>query len=127
MFLGYLLLISCFFDSRFETIKGEYEVGWIDVKESRAIYKQERLIAPYIFALGHNSRYIIAKQHPSTGHPSNSIDIHTTNYFVVDMSKNPYPGQEGIYGPMTKSEFDTFCQKENISNINFDMIYDETP
>ncbi|GEO09510.1 DUF3997 domain-containing protein [Segetibacter aerophilus] len=122
-----LLLTSCFFDSRFETIKGEYQIGWIDVSESRAIYNQERLITPYVFAVGHNSRFIIAKQHPSTDFPKNSIDKSITNYFAIDMSKNPYPGQDGIYGPMPKAEFDNFCNRENINNIEFDMTYDGVP
>ncbi|MCW3107035.1 MAG: hypothetical protein JWQ09_1541 [Segetibacter sp.] len=120
---------SCFglFDGGFQTIKGEYEVGWVDIKGSRAIYKQERLIAPYVFAVGHNSKFIISKQHPFSDTTNNSIDTQTTNYFIIDMTKNPSPGQEGIYGPLNKEEFDDFRRKANISNMEFDINYDETP
>lgn len=116
----------------FKTIYKEYNIGWIDEKSNQRICKAlnagelggETLIKPYVFAVGHNKRFIIAKQHPFD---NGDLDNGTTNYFIIDMSLDPYAGQEGIYGPLSKTSFDSMRKQLKIVNIEFDNVSQENP
>jgi hypothetical protein len=81
---------SCFdlFDSGTYKVVDDYEVTWIDLVEQRALYKQEELIPAYVFAVGHNEKYIYAKQHPLLTNSSEKIDTTTTNYYLIERTKN---------------------------------------
>jgi hypothetical protein len=109
----------------FETIYGVYNIGWIDEKSNQRICKSlkagehggETLIKPYVFAVGHNTRFIIAKQHPIN---NGVLETGITNYYIIDMSLDPYAGQKGIYGPLSHSSFDSMRQDMKIIDIQFD-------
>jgi len=128
-----LTLPSCWiFDNDFDTIYREYNIGWVDGKSNQVICKAltagghggETLIQEYVFAVGHNERFIIAKQHPFN---NGVLDTKTTNYFIIDMEQNPYAGQEGIYGPLSKPLFDSMRQQWKIADIKFDKVYPDNP
>jgi hypothetical protein len=57
-----LILTGCLFDSGSDTVVDDYTVIWIDVVESRDLSKQEQLVPAYVFAVGHDSKFIFAKQ-----------------------------------------------------------------
>jgi len=128
------LLTGCFsalFNSDFDTIMGEYNVGWIADEKSRTICKGlndgdkggEELFDAYIFSVGYNAKYIVAKQHPY----DSIVDLKTTNYFVIDYSKHPYAKQDGIYGPMNWEAYQKLNTELSIGEIDFDMNYPEDP
>lgn len=123
-----LLLSSCFglFDSGQDVIVGEYEIGWIDIHETRAIYKQEEVIPAYVFAVGHNSKYIIAKQHPLKSLENERVDYATTNYFIIDIEKhNNSFNNRGILGPLGEDSFNNLRREFRIEDLEFDMLYPE--
>ena len=102
-----LLLPSCFglFDSGTDSIVGDYETGWIDARRSRAIYRGVAEQVPaYVFAVGHNQHYIVAKQHPLmlTSELVEVVDCTRTAYYILDIARNRQPGgRPGISGPLT--------------------------
>lgn len=117
------LFTSCFglFDSGTDVVVDDYEVIWIDLHESRALYKGEELIPAYVFAVGHNDNYIFAKQHPLTN-SSEKIDKKITNYYIIERTKNAFQNKPQ-YGPLTKTSFDSLCIKFGIKNTVFDLTY----
>jgi hypothetical protein len=93
-----LSLVGCFglFDSGSDRITGKYIVLWIDLLESQGISEEIELnssssiglVSEYVYSVGHNDEFIIAKQHPTSGFDKGyEIDTSITNYFVVDMNR----------------------------------------
>ena len=128
LILGILNLNSCFiFDSDSDIIIGKYEVLWIDSPNTRAVCEKYSstgstvLIPEYVFAVGHNSEFIIAKQHPTNGFENgNEIDKSKTNYYIVDIRN-----KSKVFGPLTKSDFNNKVSELNIEEIEFDQNYPE--
>ncbi|MCT8341244.1 DUF3997 domain-containing protein [Flavobacteriaceae bacterium TK19130] len=129
LLLGILTLHSCYlFDSDSDKITGKYEVLWIDTPNTRAVCERYSstgssvLISEYVFAVGHNSEFIIAKQHPTSGF-ENGDEINTTitNYFIVDIRQ-----ESKVIGPMNKSDYDKTISELNIGDIEFDQTYPES-
>lgn len=97
-FLG----ISCgLIDSGIEWRDGRYALIWIDDPNEISLDLQTSpdgwppLVDKRVFAVGSDQRYIVAKQHPSG-------DRFTTNFFVIDKSKDEF---HCVQGPMTESDF----------------------
>ncbi|MBS7564128.1 DUF3997 domain-containing protein [Mucilaginibacter sp. Bleaf8] len=138
----YLLLIctailsGCFglFDSGGDHIAGPYYTGWIDVHSSRYIGKRDsgdlefEVIPAYIYAVGHNERFIVAKQHPLQGEfPHEKIDEGQTNYYLIDLKLKPGQHEKGLYGPMDADEFNNRCNALHVGEITFNLTYPENP
>ncbi len=112
-----------------ELITGNYYVEWNDLVANRAITEKTEkdspystgVISNYIFAIGHNSDYIIAKQHPYLN------DLTVTKYFIIDIKDRETRNVTGIYGPLEKEDFDIKLKELNISELNFDQVYNENP
>ena len=133
-----LLLVSCFglFDSDSDRIIGKYIIIWIDLPQNQTISEEIELnsessiglIQEYVFAVGHNEDYIIAKQHPTSGF-ENGFEINTkiTNYFIIDMNRKTLKKGEKIFGPLKEVEFNKLRKKLKIESIEFDMNYPEKP
>lgn len=119
-----LSLTGCFglFDSGSDTVVDDYEVIWIDVHESRSLNKGEELVPEYVFAVGHNKRFIYAKQHPLLRNSPDKIDTTVTNYYIIERTKNGFQDKPK-YGPLTKKSFDSLCLKFGIKSLDFDMNY----
>lgn len=124
LFLFFLLFFigGCLFDGSSDNVVDDYEVGWIDVHESRRLYKHEGLVPAYVFAVGHDSKFIFAKQHPLLPNSPEIIDKSIVNYYIIERTKNMFQDKPK-YGPLTKSTFDSLCLKFGITNPKFDMIY----
>jgi len=126
-------LTGCFglFDSRSERITEDYILIWIDFQESQCIIKEwdssgsgETIIPEYVFAVGHNDDYIIAKQHPTAGFEGRyKINDEITNYYIIDIKSNTRKTDLNVIGPLTKAEFDTLRTELKISTLDFDMTY----
>jgi len=127
--LPLLLLTGCawFEQSAHERIIGDYEVGWNDLIRNRNISKPDPrcsgcyqvLVDGYVYAVGHNERFIRAKQHygPDT----------ITQYFIIDIAENQTQGGDGIYGPLSAATFTSLSNKLRIADLPFDQLYPENP
>ena len=80
------------------------------------------IISNYVYAVGHNSDFIIAKQK----HPY-SNDLNFTKYFIIDLNKRKGRDKDAIFGPMEKIEFDKKSIELNLSELEFDQVYNEYP
>jgi hypothetical protein len=132
-----IILCRCFglFDSSSDTLVGRYNVGWVDIISTRSInmadkdgdYGGAEIVPAYVYAVGHNKKFIIAKQHPVINERQEQVDTKKTNYFVIDLTKENYYKQEGLFGPLTENQFDSLCKKLNVGQIEFDMSYPDKP
>lgn len=129
-----ITLNSCFglFDSHSDKIIGNYIVLWIDLQENQTISERSeensssssQLVPEYVFAVGHNDNFIIAKQHPTSGFKNGyKIDTSITNYFVIDMNQKILKTGNKVFGPLTKFQFDSLRRELKINDIKFDMNY----
>jgi len=98
---------SCIFDSSSEDLVNGYELAWMDTKYNQSIYKEEEQVPGYIFSVGFNCDYIIAKQHPQMGDFYSEPDYFVTNYFIIDLKENERGYKQGVIGPLSKEEFDS--------------------
>jgi hypothetical protein len=130
-------LTSCFgmFDSSSDRIIDSYHVLWIDMQENRGISKEVEgssgsfigIVPNYVFEVGYNEHFIIAKQHPMSGHHEGfNIITSVTNYFVIDMDNPTTRTGYLVYGPLSRWEFDSLSTKLKLENIQFDQAYPET-
>ena len=133
-----LTLTGCFglFDSSSDDITGRYKVTWIDVQEQQFICVELEeystgsliLVPEYVFAVGHDDNFIIAKQHPTSGFENGfKIDKSVTNYYVIDMNKKIRNEEKKVIGPLTEVEFDNKRKEFKIEEIKFEMTYPEVP
>jgi hypothetical protein len=132
-----VLLTSCWlFDSGSDRIAGKYKVLWIDLPETQHISEEfemhssgsEEEVPPYVFAVGHNDDFIIAKQHPTSGFETHfKIDTTITHYYIIDLHGKGRESNQETIGPLTKTAFDAMRKQLGIESISFDMNYPEVP
>lgn len=84
------------------------------------------LVPAYVFAVGHNDDFIIAKQHPTIDY-KHEIDTSITNYYIVDMNRKIFTNGQKVFGPVNKYEFDSLRTLLNIESIKFDLRYPKNP
>jgi hypothetical protein len=132
LFTGYFGL----FDSGSDRIIGKYITVWIDTYENQSISEEIELnsgssigvIQEYVFSVGHNEEFIIAKQHPTNGFEKGfEINTKITNYFIIDMNRKILKKGEKVFGPLNEKEFNKLRKELNIENIEFDLNYPEKP
>jgi len=133
-----VLLIACFglFDSSSETITGRYKVMWIDLQVQQFICREFEensngcvtVVPEYVFAVGHNESFIIAKQHPTSGFENGfKLDTSVTNYYIIDISEESKTKEHQLFGPLSKEEFDQKRKEFGIEQISFEITYPENP
>ncbi len=131
-----MTLTGCFglFDSGSDRITGKYYVLWIDLQESQGISEADEsnsgsyigLVPEYVYSVGHNDEFIIAKQHPTAGFNNGyKIDTSRTNYFIIDMNHKVLKTERKVIGPLSKMKFDSLRIELKIEKIKFDMNYPE--
>ena len=127
-FLLFSLLVfflsSCLFDSDSDKIIYDYETIWIDIPQTRSINKGEKIVPAYVSEIGHNSQYIIAKQHPIKIGTIYAVYTDTINYYIIEIASNTFQDKP-VYGPLTKASFDSLRKELNIIDIKFNMHYPE--
>ena len=128
IFLSIFINSCAWFDeSQHQKIIGLYEIGWNDLESNRSITKKIKnsdsnykiIIDCYVFAVGHNDSFIIAKQHQNFNEE--------TNYYLIDIKKNEEDTSKGIYGPLNNIEFEKMKANFNIKNLKFDLIFADKP
>lgn len=133
-----VFLTGCpgFNDSSSNSITGKFIVVWIDSPANQKISEQlelnsqssTQLIPEYVFAVGHDNDFIIAKQHPTSGFKAGfDVDATITNYYIIDMNSKIFIEDERVKGPLTKNEFDSLRKILEIDRIRFDMLYPDKP
>lgn len=110
------------FDNGTDSVVDDYEVTWIDLHEQRALYKHERLVPPYVFAVGHDSSFIFAKQYPLVPYSLGKIDKSTVYFYIIERTKNEFQ-DKAKYGPMRKEAFDAKCSELGIKEPVFNLTY----
>ena len=126
--------ISCFglFDSGEDLIIGKFYTVWIDEYSNRTIgFKNSEtssvtVIPEYIFSVGHNSNYIIAKQHPKPERFSSTVNTKITNCYIIDV-KNSDEFVQKIYGPFDENKFNRKLKELKTSDLEFNQNYPEDP
>ncbi|MFM7858154.1 MAG: hypothetical protein ACKO96_41105 [Flammeovirgaceae bacterium] len=125
IFTTILTVISCAWFEQNENGKiiGSYSISQIDsqgpnltkgVKESGGSYTI--VIDSDVYSVGHSGKFIFAKQRERFSNDG------VTNYYIVDTIKN-VTDKEGIYGPLSKIEFDSLVTRFKIPKVVFDMNY----
>lgn len=131
--LSTVILSGCsLFDSGSKHIVGRYMVLWIDEPQNLCLSLQDstnssgstEIILPYVFAVGHNNRFIIAKQHPTNGFEGRfKMDTTVTHYFIIDIKKKSKFDDYTLYGPLTLTKFKRLCIRFDLQNVPFDIQY----
>lgn len=110
------------------SINQEYFVGWIDDPSYRSINKGHSdsnifsiIVEPYIFSVGHNDDFIIAKQFGGQGVRGLTVDTTKTAFYIIDISEN-HP-REIVYGPLSETEFDNLRIRFGIEKITFNKTF----
>lgn len=133
-----VFLFGCFglFDSDSKTITGKYIVVWIDLPENQIISERyeinsagsSQLVPEYVFSVGHNKEFIIAKQHPTNGFEGGyKVNTAITNYYIIDMNRKILKNGQKVFGPLTLSQFDSLRITLKIEEIPFDINYPDKP
>ncbi|HWW40119.1 DUF3997 domain-containing protein [Pedobacter sp.] len=78
------------------------------------------VIPSTVFSVGHDDKYIIAKQHPFT-YPS-KVDTSITNYYILPIQKQTLSPELGLLGPLTFENFEAKRKKMGIVNILFENV-----
>lgn len=115
-------LSGCLFDSVSDNVADDYEVVWTDTYETRRLNKGEQIVPAYVFAVGHNSKFIYAKQHPLIVGSKKKIDESITNYYLIERTISSYQDKP-VYGPLTKLSFDSLTNILGLKELDFDMTY----
>lgn len=138
LFFTSLLISSCFglFDSSSDRIIGKYIVLWIDLQENQTISEEmemnssssSQIVGEYVFSVGHNEDFIIAKQHPTSGFEDGfKVNTKITNYFIIDMNRKILKKGDKVFGPLTHEKFEILRSELKIENIKFDLNYQDKP
>ncbi|WP_406684370.1 DUF3997 domain-containing protein [Seonamhaeicola sp. MEBiC1930] len=123
-----LMLQSCYFGAGLveKDITADYSLfanGTMD--ELCIIYHSDkysnRLIIPEtVFAVGHNTDFIIAKSHPKNS--DNGIDKSLTYYHIIEIEKKSTEQSLNL----TLEQFEQKRKRLNIPNdLDFDIVYKE--
>ena len=127
------IMTSCaLFDSGGETIKGRYNVVWIDTKANRSIcyaaedgdYGGIGKVDAFIKRLGHNERYIIAERiYFDVFKRMNKPDYDSSAYYIIDMEIDaPYDNTD-VMGPFDRIDFKKMKTKLGIEELEFTKEY----
>jgi hypothetical protein len=111
---------------------GRYIVLWIDQPENQSLSLQSatssssssEIILPYVFAVGHTDRFIIAKQHPTNGFAGGyKMDTTITHYYILDIKNKSHYEDYTLYGPLTLARFNQLSNQFDLAHVSFDVQY----
>jgi hypothetical protein len=127
IFISTIFLASCGIIQE-EHVVGNYYVVAGDTRDQMTLsYKSSDshsgsygiVVDNCVFAIGHNDKYIILKQHPwnfmNSKHPNREI----TNYYVVKVESVYVPNNN----PLNEFQFSRETKRLGIENIRFSTIY----
>ena len=133
--LLFLLCTSCFglFDSGSDQIVGDYYTLWIDEHSNRSISLKindegsyTQVISEYVYSVGHNDDYIIAKQHPKPDRFAENVNTKNTKFYIIDI-KNSDEFVQKVFEFSDEKSFNKRLKELNAENIQFNLNYPENP
>jgi hypothetical protein len=112
-----------------------FSISWIDLPDNQGIsFSKKRnstarakIIGCYVFAVGKNEDYIIAKQHPSNDRFCKNPDLKVTNYFIIENVSLNNEENYTIYGPMDTNKFEIMRKELDIEDLEFSIQFPENP
>lgn len=127
-----LSLSSCsLFNSEFEHLTGDYNIGYSNRKAYRVICKSMLdaddiggiiRVPPYVYAVGYDERFIIAKSHPIPGDDhEGEPDTSITYFYVIDVTDKSFSHPHAP--PLTKEKFDSIISANNLEHLKFTKHY----
>lgn len=122
LYFALLLLFSAcsVFDGDADQVVEDYEVSWVDLLETRSLQKGEQIVPPYVFAAGHDSRFVFAKRHELVLINGESyIDESVVYYYIVERTKKSFQDKP-IYGPLSEEDFKIKCTELGIKEPKFE-------
>jgi hypothetical protein len=133
IFLVVLFINSCGTDG--DNICRNYRLVWIDLPSSQTIYATDKKLSKsqyvsigipaFVFGVGHDKKFIIAKQHPTNGFEGSfKVDTNITNYYIINMNLDTFE-ENKVLGPLNITSFDSARFALKIEKIKFDMNYPE--
>lgn len=123
-FLYFTLLLSLFsacslFDGDTDQVVEDYEVSWVDLFETRSLQKGEQVVPPYVFAAGHDSRFVFAKRHEVVLVDRQAcVDESVVYYYILERTKKSFQDNP-IYGPLSEEDFKKKCTELGIKKPKF--------
>jgi hypothetical protein len=121
--LPFIVPACALFDSGTDTVVDDYNVTWIDVHEQRALlYKSSKLVPYYVFAVGNNSRFVFAKQHPLLAKSEKKVDETVVYYYIIERTINQSQDKP-VYGPLSEESFRLKCSELGIKEPSFTLRY----
>lgn len=127
-----IIVTSCLFDGGGETIKGRYNIGWIDTKANRSInyatedgeYGGSEKIGAFIKRMGHSERFIIAERIYYDAFAQMDKPNHDSSaFYIIDMEKESLYKDEDVIGPFNKVDFQNMKIKLGIKDLEFTNEY----
>ncbi len=126
-----LLFSSCDFGNSGEELHliGKYYIGWADLLANRSIYIKETpesndgqvIVSGYVFAIGNNDRYIIAKTLSGLKSMEYYHIVDTKGYYHTNMDNNNY------WEFSSETEFREKLATLHISKLEFNRNYRKDP
>jgi hypothetical protein len=108
-----------------KTVAGKFHLIAVDVKENLSLsYNLNNgdyigVVNQTVFAVGHNDKYIIVKQHPQI------LGKNFTDYYIVPVIvKNQYWIEKEVIGPLRRDQFEQKKKELNIENLEFTIVYE---
>jgi len=118
--LAMAISLTACLNSDTDPIVSDYEVAWTEKSSLRSLFKGERIVPPYVFAAGHNEKYIVLKQHPLN--ERKHINKDTTHYYVVEITNGPTQDKP-VYGPFDQRGFDSIAVLLQLQQVEFEHEY----
>jgi hypothetical protein len=115
-----LMFSACLTNGNADRISNDYCIAWKYIQRSRALYKKDRIVPPYVYAAGLTGRYIVVKQHPL--HNDGSFNTDSTCYYIIEITKSKYQDKP-VYGPLNESKYDSLSNVLGITDVPFDWEY----
>ena len=105
----------------------DYDVCWHDLESNRTICRKLScegcympIIDDYVFAVGYDSNYIIAKTHPN-------FDTSRIDYYIINTQYETKTGSKEVYGPLKRKQFNDISERFEINNLNFSLNFNHIP
>lgn len=124
------LVSGCWWTIHDEDLRGGYILTAMDTREEMeishwdsALKEAHRVISATVFAVGQDSNFIIAKQHPSIFPNYKNIDKTTVNYYIIPLkNKISESAEKNFFGPLTLEQFEQKKRELNI-NVEFTIVF----
>ncbi len=127
-----LIIAGCGTSVEFRRVVSNYYLIATDDLEQLSLCQQyssnsssyPAIITETVFAVGYNTHYIIAKQHPNEH--GEALNKNITNYYILPLDTPINSGTlKPLIGPLDSATFDIKRNELGIKDIKFTVVYKE--